>query len=388
MSQPKECLQYAIGLSTTECACFTVDQPANTDTSESGLYLDRVDGLELKTLDATTDCETGNLWEMMDLARTEAIKEVKATLLQGIATLARLARQPWTGVIGDAIKFNKSHDPGTAKASFSVICADILSGYMKLKEIYLMFNATASFDITLYSNYQEDPIGTWTVTSLADKVKIFTLPEPLELQMSHPSVRDVQYWLVYDLGAGFLPKNSLISCGCGSIVPEWNPAYPVFYKGPATVAGKAIKERWAEFVMARGMQGNDIADRRSWAHTVESNGLAIGAVFGCRNEEVICKDTMDYTGNAYAMVLAYAILFKAAEKLVEKILATSKLNRYTLLDKERLWGKRNHYRAQHDSRQTWLAEQISQPEILNSLSDCFTCRNDEAGDFALAGIMS
>lgn len=385
MSNIPECLEFSIGLSTTKCECFDVDKPLDFARSDSGLFLDRIDGLELKVIDAIKDCDPDNLWDIMVMAREEAIKEVKDTMLQNIVGVANLTRQPWVGWIGDTVKFNKDYDPGKTYASISLIGADIVSGYAKIKSIGTMMSMSATFEVTLYSNYSPDPLGIWDVQSVADRLKI-TAIEPIELPMSHPSVTHVQYWLVYTLGQGFVPKNSVISCGCGSITPAWSPRSPEFYYGPVSQAGKAIKERWAEFVMSRGMAGNDLTDMGNWTTTTETNGLAVEMEFGCRLAETICKDELDYTGNPLARVMARAVWFKAAEKLTEKILTTTILNRYTMLDKERLWGKRNHYRAQHDNRQQWLLEQFSRPEILGAVSDCFTCRSEEG--FALAHILT
>lgn len=385
MSATTECLDNAIGLSTTKCECFDLNKPLDYARSDSGLYMDRLDGIDLKMVDAMKDCDPDNLWDIMVLAREEATKETKNTLMQNIAGASNMTRQPWLGWIGDTVKFNKDYDPGKTYASLSLICADIVSGYMKLTSIGTMMTQTATFEVSLFCNYQDAPLGIWDVESLADKFKV-TAIEPIELIMSHPSVAYVQYWLVYTLGQGFLPKNSAVSCGCGTITPEWNARTPIFYSGPSTTAGKAIKERWAEFVMARGMAGNDLTDMPGWTTTTETNGLAAEVQFGCRIEETVCKDSLDFVGNPLAKVIATAIWFKSGEKLVEAMIATGLLSRYTMLDKERLWGKRNHYRAQHDARQAWLLEQFTRPEILNSVSDCFTCRNEEG--FALAHILT
>lgn len=385
MSTTNECLEYIIGLSQTECDCFDVDKPTDYNRSDSSLFLDQTDGLDLKIIGAEADCETGSLWEMMATARVEAVKEVKTKLLQGISLLAKLNRQPWSGLIGDnKFKFTKDFNPAGAYAGFSVICADIVSGYMKLRQIPLLFKQSATFDIELWCNYSDVALASWSVTSQANKLTYFDLPAPLELPMSRNEVRHVQYWLIFDSSL-VTPKDTVISCGCGTDIPTWLPSSPTFYN--CYYEGRRIKERWPEYVMARGMSGNVIADRaEDWNSTTETNGLGMVVDFGCHIGEIICRDHLDFEGNVNAMVLAYAVRFKAAEKLIEKILATGNLSRYTMLDRERLWGKRDHYRAQHDLRIDYLAEELTKPEVINSVSDCFHCQ-DEHG-FALGQILS
>lgn len=386
MSSTNECLEFIIGLSTTECSCFDADKPINADRSDSGLMLGDIDDLPLDYMKAATDCESGNLWEMMNDARRKGIVETKAQLMQGITSMARLTRQPWSGTVGDVLKFGKDVALSTTYASFSWICADSLSGFMRLRRIGLVFKTAATFDIELWCNYQDTALATYSVSSVAGKLSWYNLPAPLELPMSRPEVRYVHYWLVYTVAAAPVPKDIRIDCNCGgSGLPEWSPGSPVFYNH--YTEGKLIKERWPEFIMARGMVGNVLADREtSWTSTTETNGLAIDVDFGCKQDEILCKDHLDYAYNTLAMALAFAVLYRSAFILCRMILSTGELNRYTLMEREALYGKRNEYEKKFKDTIKWLSVELTKPEVINSVSDCLQCTDPHG--FTLGTIMS
>lgn len=385
MSTTNECLEFIIGLSTTDCACFDADKPVNFDRSDSGLHLGDIDDLPLDYAKAAEDCDSGNLWEMLDDARKKGITEMKAALMQSITSKVKLTRQPWSGIVADVLKFGKDVTLDTNYASFSFICADSVSGFIRLRRIGLLFKTSQTFNIELWSNYQDTAIATYSVTSDTNRLAWYTLPTPIELPMSRPEVDFVQYWLVYATASAPVPKDIKINCGCGYDIPEWSPRRPVFYN--CYTEGKKIKERWPEFIMARGQAGDDITERTSnWNSSTETNGLAIDADFSCRQDEIICKDHLDYAYNTMAMALAFAVLYRSAFILCRMILASGNLNRYTLLEREALYGKRNEYEKKFKDTITWLTTEMIKPESINAVSDCLQC-GDPHG-FTLSTIFS
>lgn len=391
MSSTNECLEFIIGLSQTDCPCFDADKPVNADRSDSGLYLGNMDDIPLELVDAAgnEDCEPGNIWEIMSEARHKGVVETKMLLMQSITSLAKLSRQPWSGVVGDIRKNKWGKDYAAAQsrnfASFSWICTRSVSGFVRLRKIGLVFKTAGTFTVELYSNYQDAALGSWSVTSSANAISWFTLPTPLELTMAHSDVEYVQYWLVYDTTAAPIPKDVKISCGCGVTVPDWSPVSPTFYN--CYYSGKRIGENWPEFIMARGQGGNVIADRMvDWITTEETNGLAIWADFGCRADEIICKDELDYSGNILAGMLAHAVLYRSAYIMCRMILASPEINRFTMMDREALYGKRNHYEKECKDLVAWLAKELTKQEVINNVSDCLQCQDPHG--FNLGLIMS
>src|SRR3990167_1238098 len=107
------CLKYAIGLSQTTCTCyenstyFGTDKPTDFNKSESGLFLDQTPGLKLEIINAAGDCADGSLWELMEQAREEGIKQYVQLLLSGLMTHSRQRIEPFNGCIG-GIEFTKT----------------------------------------------------------------------------------------------------------------------------------------------------------------------------------------------------------------------------------------------------------------------------------------
>ena len=78
MSLTPACFENIIGLSRTPCPCVE-DLNADAVVSESGLFLDELDGLSINMLNAGVDCGQGTLWEMLARARVGvALRVTKA----------------------------------------------------------------------------------------------------------------------------------------------------------------------------------------------------------------------------------------------------------------------------------------------------------------------
>ena len=67
MSAQPACFENIIGLSRTDCECVEA-RPVDAGVTESGLYLDELDGLTIRMAEAKRDCGEGGLWTMMDLS--------------------------------------------------------------------------------------------------------------------------------------------------------------------------------------------------------------------------------------------------------------------------------------------------------------------------------
>lgn len=367
------CYDNIIGLSRTQCSCTTV--PSDASISDSGLWMDELDGMNLKLVEATADCNRGNVWELMATSRYEAVESFKNDLLSCIRSESRIKRPPFNGVIGDSIKANKWINLSNTFHGFKISCADIQAGYVKLKRIGVYFNQSATFDITVYSNLDENIVDTIEVTTVANELTWITLTEPLELDINNPyGSGGVEYYFIYEPSGGIKAKNVVVSCGCGGFQPSWNIGMPQYM-----MAGTKGNYGWAFYAMATGTRGNVIADRSTWVNTNETQGLLLDMQFGCDATKTICNGELDYVNNPFALAMAHAIRFKADAILIAKILTSSNVNRYTLLDGEVLGGMMNRFNSEYNDRVfRYLCPEISKPENLNNYSDCFTCNDPYA----------
>lgn len=373
MSLVPECLDDIIGLSETSCDCFDTGKPYNYNESKSGLFLDQLEGLNLKLVQGAEDCEEGSLWDMLDKARRNAIKAFKADIIGTLLTNYKYKRQPFSGVIGNQ-KFTKNLSLNTSYGGGRIFCANVIGGVLSLKRIGLLFDTSKTFDIEIYNNFNDSPIAEYTVHCNANVLTWFDLPTALNLNMTNEAdVENPQYYLVYST-SGLNPKDNRAGCGCGGGYRYYfNPGKPAFKSYE--------KERWSEYVMLAGISGNDISDRENWSTTEYLNGLILDVSFKCRVQDLICTEDMDFESNGAALAMANAIRYKSGVFLIDSILASNNINGYTMTDRERLMGKKNSYAKEYNDRIVWLGSEINY-----RANDCLACKDFD--DVIKTGIFS
>lgn len=345
------CLDNVIKLSRTTCTCFDESKPVGFDEGKADVYLDELEGLTLDLLNQSSNCESGNVWELMIRSRENATKQFKADLLGCIGTNYTSRRTNYSGLIGTPA-FNATLNIIENMAGLAVRTNHIVGGYMTVKRLGLIFNITAPITISVYSNEDlSTPIATYNVTSAANTLQYVNLSTPLVLPLwSNSSSTQLIYYFVYDLVGTYLPKNNKADCGCG---------------------GNKQAVAYKNWVMVNGIKGSTPNPLNLFYTTTEFNGLVLDADFKCDSTRLICSDEypLDFEGDGRAMQIAYAIRFKAGEMLIESILSSPNINRYTMMDREALYGKRNRYRKLYEDWITYLCENT---EVINN--DCLMCR--------------
>lgn len=367
------CLSHIIGLSQTTCECFDDGKPNSAITSESGLYLDEIEGLNLNLIDSAEDCETGGIWDAMEKARENATLAFKTDLMASLLGRYKAKRNPFTGIVGSS-KFKNSLTLSGTYGGVRIYCANIISGLMTINRIGLVFEQAATFDIYVYNNVDDTPIQTYEVNSVANKLTWFTLPAPLNLEMSDETSENPQYYILYSV-SGKNPKDIQGGCGCSSQVYKyyWNINNPVFKSYE--------RDRWSEYIMLTGIQGSTISEREDWTTSSYLNGIMLDAEFVCKQNELICKQNLNFESNPLAMVMAYTVRFKAAALLIDSILSSSNLNRVTMMEREALYGKRSSYLKNYNERIEYLSNQINW-----KANDCLACNDFD--DVIKVGILS
>lgn len=374
MSVINECLNKIIGLSETNCSCFTNDIPVDAATSRSGLFLDQLEGINLKLVDAVEDCEEGGLWDILAKSRDNAIKDFKSDLASAMLQRYKYKRQPFTGIIGTQ-KFKNTLSIGENYAGVEFYLDEILGGTMEVRRIGLLFSQTVSFTIYVYGNADDQLLASYSVTSAANQLTWYDLPTPLQLAMSNNSGENPRYYFIYELADAAQPKDNQAGCGCSSSVYKYywdcrSPRFPSYEK-----------DRWSEYLMQTGVQGNSIPDRDNWTTTNYMNGLMFDVAFKCAVKDLICTEVPDYANNELALVMAYAVRYKAGQLLIDKVLASGNISRFTMMDRERLMGKKNTYVKEYLQRIDYLAAQINHRQ-----NDCLICNDTD--DIFKSGILS
>ena len=372
MSLTPDCLDDIIGLSKTNCECFTTGQPSPT--SKSDLWLDELEGMNLKLADSIKDCEEGSLWDILIKARTNSIKAFRSDLMASLMTKYKKKREPCSVVVGSA-DFKTNIDLVNTYAGIRVWMANIISGVMTVKRIGLVFDSAATFNISVFDGLSDSAIMTFSVTSQANKLTWYDLPLPLNLDMNYEaSQSNPNYYFVYEKAA-FKPKNITASCGCSGSHYKyyWNTSHPT-YKSYA-------KHCWSEYIMLTGTAGDSIGTREDWGTSQYLNRLILDVDFKCKVSDLICKSDLDFENNELAMVMAYAVRFKAGEMVMASLLASAKPNIYTMSDREGIAGRKKAYSLEYQNRINYLTENINY-----MANDCLKC--DDFNDIVKTGILA
>lgn len=376
MSTVSDCLSKIIGLSETNCSCLISGKPIDAGVSNSGLFLDQLDGLNLKLVSSTGNCEEGGLWDILAKSRDNAIKDFRADFQQALLTKYKYKRIPFTGQIGTT-EWKNNLSLNTNYAGVEFFMDQIIGGTMEVRRIGLLFGASGTFDITVYSSIDEGVVANYTVTAIADTLTWFTIPAPLVLDMNNESGSYPRYFFTYQVASAPAPKDNQAGCGCSNKVYKyyWDAINPRFHSFE--------KDRWSEYVMITGVTGNTntLVGRDSWGTQNYMNGLLFDVSFKCAIKDLICKEQLDYETNPYAVAMAYAVRYKAGIILVDKILASGNINRFTMMDRERLMGKKNTYQKEYQTRIDWLTQEINY-----KANDCLQCNNVD--EIFKAGIFS
>lgn len=237
-------------------------------------------------------------------------------------------------------------------------------GVITLNRMFIVLNGAATVNVkilrVIVGSVMGEEVASYPVTTTANNytpVDIGTTALKLPLMYQGNTV---EYYVVYDLtGApGVQPKDTGINCSTcnGGIQP------------------------FSNYVTVRGVQFNDTSSLNDKITDAFSHGLVLDVEIRCDNEQLICREYS--ADDAVAVVLAYCVYFKAGELLIEEVLKQTDVSRYTMMAREYLWGKRNHYRAEYEQRLLYLSTSINVTD-----SNCYVCRNTTNQPF-FAGIYS
>lgn len=342
------CTDNIIGLSQTTCNCYDTGKPVDYNTSKSGLFLDEIPGLELHMMKAVDDCATGNLWDRMSRSITNGLEQLTTELLACVQLNHTEQRKRFVGDIGQKSYTQIDTIAETyAGIKFTVDYGSIKGGKLKIKTIGTFMNATTTITMYLYSNESTTPLQSWVVNATALSFTANDVAD-IEVPLESDICDDLEYYLIYEVGENdpFQPIINKTDCGCNK---------------------DTLRQREA-FASVDGIIGSDLTTMDEWQSRASAHGLIVGIEFWCATAELICKDEIDFTNDPWGKVLAHALRYKAGELLIEDILSSGEVNRYTMLDKERLWGKRNHYRKEYGSRVEWLCQEIDITD-----NDCLFC---------------
>lgn len=344
------CYDNIIGLSRTECSCFDTGKPEGFNTSNSGLYLDELQ--PLNQVADLTDCSNTDVWTVLSRAREQAINTFIADSSALMLRYYNASRQAWQGQIGESVG-RDTLTIATTYAGVRIKCASIKSGKLKIRNIRTLFANTGTVTLTIYDNLNRtvcDPISLDT-TANALKANAQT---SLELPLQQSDNPETEYFLVFEVGSNQV-KNNKISCGCGSWKAKWSSENPYYLTGNAAPSSYG----WGNWIMVSGWKGDTLTDfdNVTTGATQYMNGLALDISVYCDVTEVLCRDSIAFTGeDPLALSIAYAIWYKAGEFTIGRLLNTTILTRANVINRDLLPDLAQEWQAKYNEHIHYIVQ--------------------------------
>lgn len=355
MSVIPDCFDHIIGLTRTQCDCFTV--PADASESDSDLYLDELESLNaIQSLENCTDGD--DLWDYMVNARKNAVIKFKADLNTVLLTNYKIKRPAFTGSIG---RVNHTASFITSTGTYygvRLFCADIREGTMTINKITTYFDQTGTKTVFIYDN-TNTLIDTLTLNTLANQVCENVVG--LELPLHSDLVTNLEYYLVYE-GSSNYPKNNDIKCTCGHFKATFDTHKPYWY-------GQHGGFDWAKWVMVGSVVQTSL-DFMNMCGTCANRmmGLILNLSFKCDANKIWCEELVD-TENPMFGAMALAVQYKAGIELASWILNSGNLNRWTMINTEQLQANIVDWQNKYQEMVNFIGNNLE----INS-NDCYECK--------------
>jgi hypothetical protein len=356
------CYNNIIGLSKSDCECLATNRPEDYQVSNSGLFLDEL--ADIGALIHSANCGS-DLWETITDAMQTAIKLTVTDSNILLGKTYALKREPLNGqVVGD-IKARETYNPAANYAVIRIACNPIKGGYFTLRKLGTIFEAIGSFNVSLYNNV-DGFLESFAVTSLANKHLATPLNKKYPVYSKYTNC--LEYYLVYEFDDVNRPKDNAASCGCGGETLNYNLASPYFAKNYRNA-------QWTKYVMVGSTVINSLSELEDGLSNVASNkmlGLTLELDFACDVNSVICDEDagLDFTGNKFAMALAFAIYYQTGVQLANKFLNNKTLDPKKLINTDKWEENAIEWQAKYSDYLTYLVSEVS-----IKANDCFTCKD-------------
>lgn len=339
------CLTSIVGLSNIDCDCVLTDRPIDYSTSTSGYFLtDLKYGVSLKqAVFASSDCFGGkNVWEILTEARRLAILDFERDLISYIYETKEARLNAYSGLIGQ--KRATTTMPITGKyIGVELDAKNYKGGFLTLKGGSIGLSQTSTFDVVVINQYGEEH-GRKTVAANGGQFNDFTFDTEIKLPLETiEGEEDTKYKIYYEIPTGASVLTNKFWC-CG--------------RSP----------KWTQFLKASGFQTDDLD---SFSNTSIPYGITLDVTLNCDSVSWVC-DIHDIGGYQATSVIARAIQFRAASYAISAVIDTNNINFFTLLNKESLYGKRNHLDKEYNEYTQFVSENIP-----SGVTDCFVCAEDK-----------
>jgi len=328
--------------------------------SDSGLYI--TDLLPEEEIAGMESCDE-TIWDLLVKARQTAIREFQAALNTTMVRRFQVKQETFEGFIGEA-RGAQYMTTTPVYAGIRIRTNAVRSGYLKIKRILALFEATGTISCTIYNKDGIAVSPAFDIDTAANGRAVTDVNITLPLLGDFESEQD--YFLVYTYNAANKPKLNLTVCGCGT-----NKFTPHTDVNNYPVAAKYTgKNAWHNWILVGGWQQDDL-DFSSASDQVSTymNGLALEVEVGCDIAEGLCNMLGNFDSNQYAMSSAMAIQRKAAAYLVKRRRSASTPNRNNLVMTKGLQEQVAEWEGDFAEIMQFLTTNI--PSTAN---DCLECK--------------
>ncbi|WP_437918583.1 hypothetical protein [Sphingobacterium sp. LRF_L2] len=340
-----ECLDNIIGISRTECECLAADISADDQVSISGIYLDEVEGGLKMTALEKIDCQT-----FVDKAK-QAIKRAKDMFIEQIiaayqTTDSRKAYEDFSGRIGKTAHL-KTLTGLKQFAGLKLALNPIRGAKLVIKQIGLIISREQDVEVSIlkFTDDSAELVDTITIPTIANMRSVYSFDKALELPFTSSSGEAHEYFVVYNTITHGNPRDNKAGCNCGRM-------------------DRILRS----YLKAEGVSSSDIEALPLAKGSDNANGFFLDAEIACVTKSMVCNILKLDDSNT----VAHAIAYKSQELLIEDLLSSPNINRFTMMSKEHLYGTRNHFRKEFEDRIVWL----SQTKPLAQVSDCIVCHDN------------
>lgn len=351
------CFHNVIGFTRKEDVCVD-DYSPDYSLSESGLYLDELQGLGLRILNSAGG--SYGIWEKMENAVTNAITAFKIDVMQEILKTKEPARSKFYGDIG-----GKSFSSVLTTDTYQGLrmYSDIIGGSFTLRGISFALNTTENITVDIYTGQWDEDGATpiysistnsagGNLSSLAGRLKYNEIT-PIQLSLNG------DYYFLYQSGGS--PYNNKLTCNCGGHRWCFNTMTPCY---------RASRDRWTEWAMVGGVHGSDLTIREDWGTSRDAQGMILHGDFGCDTLGSLCSDHSDWANNQVDLAIAHALLFKAGSFLSGYIIESEEVSRYTLMGLEGLTANMQYYEQRYRTMLEFIADNFEQDR-----NECLKCKS-------------
>ena len=358
------CYEDVIGISRTQCECYK-DNPYYESLSD--IYLDELEGLNLKSIFSLENCENGEIWDYLKNQVNNAILNFIKSIHIEILKKNKLKYGKYEGIIGR--RSYKNELTLTKKyGGTTFYCNSVVDGVLRIKKIGTFFSKTGSFTINIYNNLNEHLYQLENILTVANTYKENVLSEVIELPLQSDFVDNLQYFILYEYNSDNKPKDIQLSCNCGGFTYTFTKNKPYFNSQTNK------KEGWANYLIAGSHQTDELDFMNTCISTSNyTNGLLFDVETSCNIYNLICKGSLDFENDPNALSIAHAIRYYAGFLTTSHLITMNQIKRGNMINRESLEKFMMLYKKEFDK----LIPEIAGKIDINK-NDCFACddKND------------